>query len=153
MAAPAGQDVAVSLYVSLGRIVRALRQEAPNSEIGPGGLSVLVVLDGQGVQRIGALAEAVAVTAPSMTRIVNALVAEGLVVRQQDPDDGRAQVVAMTPSGRSLLTSGKEVKLAALRRRLSELAPEELARLEGALPALEILGVRARPSGASRSHP
>jgi DNA-binding MarR family transcriptional regulator len=138
--APTGRDLAVPFYVSLGRIVRALRQEAPSSEVGPGGLSVLVVLDAQGVQRIGALAEAVAVTAPSMTRIVKSLEAEGLVARQQDPDDGRAQVVAMTRSGRALLTSGKEVKLAALRRRLSELPPEELARLEAALPALEILG-------------
>ena len=33
-------DLAVSLYVAVGRLVRALRQEAPSSDIGPGGLSV-----------------------------------------------------------------------------------------------------------------
>src|SRR4051812_21149286 len=133
-------DPALSLYVSLGRIVRGLRQEAPRSDIGPGGLSVLVLLDAQGPQRVGALADLVSVTAPSMTRIVNALAAEGLVVRASDPDDGRAQVVAMTPEGLGLLTSGKEAKLAALRRRLGELPPEELERLVAALPALELLG-------------
>jgi DNA-binding MarR family transcriptional regulator len=120
--------------------VRALRQEAPSSEVGPGGLSVLVLLDGQGPQRIGALADAVAVTPPSMTRIVNALETEGLVVRRPDPADGRAQVVAMTAAGRTLLTSGKEVKLAALRRRLAELPAGERERLEAAMPALELLG-------------
>jgi DNA-binding MarR family transcriptional regulator len=140
MAATAKDDLDVQLYVALGRIVRALRQEAPSSEVGPGGLSVLVVLEGQGPQRIGSLAEAVAVTPPSMTRIVNALETEGLVDRQPDPADGRAQVVAMTAAGRALLTSGKEVKLAALRRRLAELPPGDRARLAAALPALELLG-------------
>jgi DNA-binding MarR family transcriptional regulator len=136
----ADPDLAVSLYVAVGRLVRALRQEAPSSDIGPGGLSVLVTLDSQGPQRVGALADAVSVTAPSMTRIVNALEAEGLVLRESDADDGRAQVVAMTPAGRALLTSGRAVKLAALRRRIDELPPEERARLETALTALEILG-------------
>ena len=145
MARVTDNELDMQLYVALGRIVRALRQEAPSSEIGPGGLSVLVTLDGQGPQRVGALAEAISVTAPSMTRIVNALEAEGLVAREADLDDGRAQVVAITPAGRTLLTSGKEVKLAALRRRLEELPARERARLEAALPALELLG-GGRPS-------
>lgn len=136
----AESDVAVTLYVALGRIVRALRQEAPRAEIGPGGLGVLVALDQQGPQRVGALAEAVAVTAPSMTRIVNTLEAEGLVVREADPADGRAQVVTMTPAGRTLLGSGREVRLATLRRRIDELPPDLRRNLEAALPALELIG-------------
>jgi DNA-binding MarR family transcriptional regulator len=142
----ASPDLAVSLSVALGRIVRSLRQEAPSSEVGPGGLSVLVTLDQQGPQRIGALAEAVAVTAPSMTRIVDALERGGLAVRQPDPADGRCQVVAMTAAGRALLTSGKAAKLAALRRRLTELPAEDRQRLEAALPALELLGGAALPT-------
>lgn len=139
-------DLALSFYVSLGRIIRGLRQDAPSSEVGPGGLSVLVALDGQGSQRVGALAETVGVTAPSMTRIVNSLEAEGLVVREPDPDDGRAQAVVMTPRGRALLSSGREGKLAALRRRLADLPPEERDRIEAALPALELMGGARRPA-------
>ncbi len=137
---PNDPDLAVSLYVAIGRLVRALRQEAPSSDIGPGGLSVLVTLDGQGPQRIGALADAVAVTPSSMTRIINALETEGLVGRETDSADGRAQLVAMTPEGQALLTSGRAVKVAALRRRLDELPPAERARLEAALTALELMG-------------
>jgi DNA-binding MarR family transcriptional regulator len=137
---PTSPDLAVSLSVALGRIVRSVRQEAPHSELGPSGLSVLVTLDQQGPQRIGALADVVAVTAPSMTRIVDALEREGLAVRQPDPADGRCQVVAMTPAGRALLASGTEAKLAALRRRLADLPAEDRQRLEAALPALELLG-------------
>jgi DNA-binding MarR family transcriptional regulator len=139
-AAAGSNDLAVSLYVALGRLVRALRQEAPSSEVGPGGLSVLVVLDQRGPQRVGALADAIAVTAPSMTRIINALEGERLVVRAVDPGDGRAQVVALTDAGRSLLGSGQEAKLSALRRRLAELPDADRRQLEAALPALEILG-------------
>ena len=128
------------LYVSLGRVVRSLRQEAPRSDIGPGGLSVLVTLDAHGPQRVGTLAEKIAVTAPSMTRIVNGLEAEGLVEREPDPEDGRAQVVVPTKAGRALIRSGQEAKLAALRRRLDDLAPADRDRLEAALPALELLG-------------
>jgi DNA-binding MarR family transcriptional regulator len=142
----ASPDLAVSLSVALSRIVRSLRQEAPSSEVGPGGLSVLVTLDQQGPQRIGALAETVSVTAPSMTRIVDSLERAGLAVRQPDPADGRCQVVAMTSAGRALLTSGKAAKLAALRRRLAELPAEDRQRLEAALPALELLGGAAVPT-------
>ena len=135
-----GTDLAVTLYVAVGAIVRTLRQEAPSSDVGPGGFGVLVALDQHGPQRVGALAGAVAVTAPSMTRIVNALEAEGLVARATDPGDGRAQVVAMTPAGRTLLTSGREVRLAALRGRITHLSPDERERIEAALPALGLLG-------------
>jgi DNA-binding MarR family transcriptional regulator len=133
-------ELALALYVAIGRIVRNLRQEAPNSQVGPGGFGVLVALDQQGPLRAGALADAVGVTAPSMTRIVNALENDGLVTRGPDPADGRAQVVAMTAAGRSLLESGRELRLATLRRRLDELPAQERARLGGALAALELLG-------------
>jgi len=139
-------DLALAIYVAIGRIVRTMRQDAPNSQVGPGGLGVLVALDQAGPLRVGALADAVAVTAPSMTRIINALEAEGLVARKADPTDGRAQVVVMTAAGRALLGSGREIRLATLRRRLDQLPPEERQRLEAAVGALELLG-GAHPAG------
>ena len=75
-----------------------------------------------------------------MTRIINALEAEGLVAREADPTDGRAQVVVMTAAGRALLGSGREIRLATLRRRLDQLPPEERQRLGAAVGALELLG-------------
>src|SRR4051794_14299353 len=133
-------DLALALYVAIGRIVRNLRQEAPNSQVGPGGLGVLVALDQAGPLRVGALADAVGVTAPSMTRIINALEADGFVARGDDPNDGRAQVVVMSAAGRALLGSGRELRLATLRRRLDRLPPEERQRLAAAVGALELLG-------------
>ena len=140
-------DLAVSLADAVGRLVRSLRQEAPGSEVGPGGLSVLVQLRSDGPQRLGALAEAIAVTAPSMTRIVSALEAEGLVSREADPDDGRAHRVVMTPAGRTLLASGEEAKLTALRRRLADLPADQRELIQAALPALTTLS--SRPAARS----
>jgi DNA-binding MarR family transcriptional regulator len=134
------RELAPALYVALGRLVRSLRQEVPSSEVGPSALSALVTLDGQGPLRAGALAEAEGVTAPSMTRIVNALEALGLVGREAHPSDGRGQVVAITPAGSRLLASGKEVKLAALQRRIDGLGDDERGRLAAALSVLEQLG-------------
>ena len=133
-------DLAAEFHVVLGRIVRGLRQETAGSRVGPGGLSVLVTLERGGPQRVGVLADVEGVAAASMTRIINALEAEGLVSRETDPADGRAQVVAMTPDGRALLATGRGARLAALTRRLAELPPEDRERLEAALPALELLG-------------
>jgi len=139
-------DLAAAFHVLLARIVRGLRQENAGSAVGPGGLSALVTLDTHGPQRVGVLAEVEGVAAPSMTRIINALEADGLVRRDADPVDGRAQVVAVTPEGTALLTSGKEVRLAALRRRLAALPPADRERLEAALPALELLGGAPAPA-------
>jgi DNA-binding MarR family transcriptional regulator len=135
----ASDELTLALYLAIGRIVRHLRQEAPNAQVGPGGLAVLVALDQHGPLRVGALADAVAVTAPSMTRIVNALETDGLVLRTADPADGRAQVVAMTDAGQALLGSGREIRLATLARRLDQLPAVERERLAAALPALELL--------------
>jgi DNA-binding MarR family transcriptional regulator len=133
-------DLAAAVHVSLGRIVRALRQEASGAQVGAGGISALVTLDVHGPKRVGALAEVEGVTAPSMTRIVNVLEGDGLVTREPDPLDGRAQVVAITAAGSVLLASGKEAKLAALERRVATLPDADRARLLAALPALERLG-------------
>jgi DNA-binding MarR family transcriptional regulator len=143
----ASDELTLALYLAIGRIVRNLRQEAPKAQVGPGGLAVLVALDQHGPLRVGALADAVAVTAPSMTRIVNALEADGLVRREVDPADGRAQVVAMTGAGQALLRSGREIRLATLARRLDQLPAAERERLAAALPALELLTQGGRSLG------
>ena len=44
-------DLAVSLYVALGAAGPGAAPGGPSSDVGPGGLSVLVTLDGQGPQR------------------------------------------------------------------------------------------------------
>jgi DNA-binding MarR family transcriptional regulator len=133
-------DAAATLYVQVGRLVRLLRRESEGSPVGPGGVSAMVTLSRhEGGLRLGELAEAEGVSAPSLTRIVNALVDAGYVERTPDPLDGRAHRVALTAAGAELIQSGQESRVAVLRRRLAALDEGQRRRIEDALPALEAL--------------
>ncbi len=63
----------------------------------------LVVLASRGPQGVAALAEAVAVTPPTASRLVDRLVRKGLVRRRRDPHDRRQVHVGLTKAGRGLV--------------------------------------------------
>ena len=133
----------VRLYRALGRITRSLRRGARGSEIGHGALSALATLVADDQQRVGALAEAEGVSPPAMTRLVNYLERQGLVVRRPDPTDGRASVVAATETGRDVVLSGRAERLQVLQARCDALSPDDRQRLLAALPVLEALGAES----------
>ena len=60
---------------------------------------VMIARLGDGV-RPGLVADALGVEAPSLVRIVDQLVATGLVQRQDDPSDRRAKTLHLTAEGR-----------------------------------------------------
>jgi DNA-binding MarR family transcriptional regulator len=62
--------------------------------------SVLMPLFQQDDLRVGELASRAALSKQSMTALVAACEAEGLVQRRRDPDDGRAYRVRLTRRGR-----------------------------------------------------
>jgi DNA-binding MarR family transcriptional regulator len=130
----------VRLYRALGRITRSVRRGARGTEIGHGALSALATLVADDQQRIGALAEAEGVSPPAMTRLVNYLEEQGLVVRRPDPSDGRASVVVATESGRDTVLSGRAERLRVLQARCDALSADDRQRLMAALPVLEALG-------------
>lgn len=133
-------DPAAVLLVQLGRLVRMLRQETQGAVVGPGGVAALYTLSRhEGGLRLGELAETEGVSAPSMTRIVNGLEEEGLVAREPDPLDGRAQRVSLSSAGAAMIASGKHARLAALRRRFEALDADQQHAIEAALPALDAL--------------
>ena len=136
-------DEAARLYLALGRINRALRRDARDAVVGHGGLSALATLITDGPQRAGALAESEGITAPAMTRILNALEEQGYVVRRPDPADRRASLVEATEQGRGLVLHGRAVRLRALEDRLAALDRDDRTRIVAALPALEGLGREA----------
>lgn len=140
-------DDATRLYVSLGRVTRALRRAAAGSPVGHGALSALATLVTDGPMRLGALAVIEGVSPPSMTRIVATLEAQGHLRRTADPADGRAFLVEATPSGRRLVVTGREARIRSLGERLAALPEGERRRLLDALPALEALsGPEERPT-------
>jgi DNA-binding MarR family transcriptional regulator len=83
----------------------------------------LVILASRGPQSLAALAEAVAVTPPTASRLCERLVRKGLVRRRSDRNDRRQVRVALSAAGQSLVDA-----VTAKRRR-------EIAELLASVPA------------------
>src|SRR5215510_12784629 len=88
-------------------LVRRLRRSDRALGIAPARLSALSVLVFGGPCSLRALADAEQVAGPTMSKIVAALEADGLVDRASDPLDGRAVVLAATARGRRLMERGR----------------------------------------------
>ena len=87
----------------LGRAVRVARQEVATTHgVSLLGLSVIERLADADALRVGQLAADLAVTQPTMSDAIAALVDKGLVHRGPDPLDGRARVLWLSPAGRDL---------------------------------------------------
>ena len=137
--------LAARLRLAVTRLARRLRQEA-EAGVTPSMLSALSSAERKGSLTMRDLCHAEQVQPPTMTRIVAALVEAGLVVREQDPADGRVAWVTVTTKGRRLLERSRRRKEAYLAKSLRSLEPEELRTLEAAAEILERL--TDAPSGA-----
>jgi DNA-binding MarR family transcriptional regulator len=145
-------DEAGRLYLTLGRVNRALRREASHAPVGHGALSALSTLSRHGPQRLGSLAAVEGISPPSMTRIITSLEQLGLVRRVADPLDGRATIVEATASGQQVVLAGRAARMNAQRGRVEKLSAQQRRALYAALPALEALaagdaGTDGQPDG------
>lgn len=105
---PIEHAVAMELSAELIHVVKkieAVRHHTPRVHPGsePSTYPVIFALRRIGPARVSALAESVHSDVSTVSRQVSHLVAHGLVVKVSDPDDGRAQRVALTDEGESLV--------------------------------------------------
>lgn len=131
------RELAGRLHSTAIHLLRHVRVEDRAAELTPARLSALSVLVFGGSRSLGALADAEQVTAPTMSRLVSALVEEGLVSREPHPDDRRSVVLRATSEGRRGLEAGRNRRVERLRGLLEELEPEELDAADAACSALE----------------
>lgn len=95
---------------------------------------VLMLLGAAGRRRlrISELSKATLLSVSGMSRMVDRLAREGLVVRETCEDDGRGAEVALTPSGRGRLRAARASHLAGVRREfLARFSDDELAAMQG----------------------
>lgn len=129
--------VADRLHSAAIHLLRRLRVEDEALGISAPRLSILSVLVFAGPKRIGELARIEQVEPPTMTRLVDGLVRDGLAVREPDPDDARAVRVRTTPRGAKTLRRGRARRVETLRGTLTSLSPTELAALGKGVEVLE----------------
>ena len=132
-------ETARRLHSAVIHLLRALRRQDAASGVGPARLSALSVLVFGGPTTLGALAQAEQVRPPTMTRLVNALEADGLVVRERDPADGRVTYLRASTKGQALLKAGRSRRVAALARQLGGLGGKDRDLLARAATLLERL--------------
>jgi DNA-binding MarR family transcriptional regulator len=79
--------------------------------------------------RVTDLAELLGVDTPTVTLKVQQLERGGLVVRQSDPDDGRASRIRLTPAGRRTIERVRRARRAWLERLLQGWDDDDLSDL------------------------
>jgi DNA-binding MarR family transcriptional regulator len=133
-------QLAAALRVSIGLLVRRMRQIPVEGELTLSETSALARLDRGGPTTPGALAKQEQISPQSMGATLAALEARGLIERAVDPDDGRRAVMSITAAGLSLLRSRRNAKVQQLARALSvEFTAAEREQLAAVAPLLERL--------------
>jgi DNA-binding MarR family transcriptional regulator len=140
---PPGPDVhqvAGALRVSIGLLLRRLRQTRTDGELTLPESSALTRLDRAGPATSSALAKLEQISPQSMGATLGALEAKGLIERRPDPGDGRRAVLSVTDAGLRLLRDKRNARTERLAKALSAgFTPAEIQLLAAASPLLERL--------------
>ncbi|YAL83536.1 MarR family winged helix-turn-helix transcriptional regulator [Dermacoccaceae bacterium W4C1] len=97
--------------------------------------------------RVGTLAERVQSDVSTVSRQVGRLVDDGLLNKVRDPDDGRAQMVELSPSGRQTLDAVRAQRATWMQQVLSDWSDEEADDFAGALDRLRMALVETASTG------
>jgi DNA-binding MarR family transcriptional regulator len=128
------------LSARLASLSTVLQRHLSRADAGEGltraRLSALALLVLGGPRTLGDLAAAEHVRPPTMTRLVHAMEADGLVTRKPNPDDARSVVVEATPWGVQQLELGRARQIAPLAETISGLGQFERLQLEDAADLL-----------------
>ncbi|GAA4617729.1 MarR family transcriptional regulator [Saccharopolyspora hordei] len=123
-------DVADGLYEVAAFVGRHLLDRHGLSRTA---MACLGRLNREGPTRLTALAASENVSQPSMSQLVHRLQRQGLVTRTDDPDDGRATLIAITDHGRELITVLRREQRQRLEKLMASLPANDAATLQLAM--------------------
>jgi DNA-binding MarR family transcriptional regulator len=145
---PDVEEVAGALRVTIGLLVRRLRQMEGPDDLTLPERSALARLDRGGPTTPSALARQEQISPQSMGATIAALEARGLVERRPDPEDGRRAVISVTEPGLRALWDRRNARTRQIARALSAgFTRAEIERLAAATPLLERLAQGVWPGG------
>ena len=133
-------EVAGALRVSIGLLLRRLRQLKAEGEITLPESSALARLDRGGPATSSELARQEQISPQSMGATLAGLEARGLVARRPDPTDGRRAVMSITNAGQQVLRDRRNESTRRLAQALSTgFTSAELEQLMAVVPLLDRL--------------
>jgi DNA-binding MarR family transcriptional regulator len=139
-------SVAERLHAAAIHLLRRLRRQDDAMGLTPARASALSIMVFGGRVTIGQLAQAEQVSAPTMTRLIVGLERDGLVRREDDPNDGRVVWLEATAKGTRILHEGRRRRVEALAADLATLEPAERETLAQAADIIE----RVLASGSTK---
>ncbi|MFN8023713.1 MAG: MarR family transcriptional regulator [Acidimicrobiales bacterium] len=146
------QSVADRIHSASIHLVRTVAAVDGRMGLSPPRASAMSVLVFGGPRTIGQLAAAEGVRSPTMTALVNGLVADGLARRRVSTDDARSVIVEPTAKGRQILARGRARRVEALEELMAGFDDDELACLHRAAELMEraVQRAAAAPAAARR---
>ncbi|ODT96242.1 MAG: hypothetical protein ABS81_31040 [Pseudonocardia sp. SCN 72-86] len=138
-------ELAGRLRIALSRLGHALRAPDDQEGLTPTRIATLSILESAGPLRVGALAERIGISPPTMTRLVDCLGELEMVRRDPDPDDQRATRVSLSAHGSALLVGLRHRGTGMLAERIADLDDDALTTLGDSVPLLERLAEALLP--------
>jgi DNA-binding MarR family transcriptional regulator len=136
---PNPENLAELLHSTSIRLLRTVRRVDESSGPTAPRLSALSVIVFNGPITLGKLAEAEQVRPPTMTRIVNALEEQLLVVKAKDASDGRLIRIVATTKGKRVLLQGRARRVEFLTDLIKHMDKVEQENLSAALVTVQKL--------------
>jgi len=127
------------LRMLVSALNRRYRSRRPPGELGEAALSVLLRLQKSGPQTLTSLCEHAGVSLGSMSQVIRRLEELHYVGRSKDLADGRRVILAATDGGVAVVAEVRARLESWFDSQLAALQPEELAKLESAIPVLHKL--------------
>jgi len=123
------QELALKLFVVLSRahtaVTRITEADIARHGFSPGEFAILEALYHRGPLLLGEVQRKILVSSGGVTYLVDRLVAQGLVERQDCPTDRRARFAALTPAGEELIARIFPAHAEAVERGVRGLSAEE----------------------------
>lgn len=119
----------ISLFWRRGRSISQQLSRQVHPDMEPAAYGLLTVVRREGPIRLTELASCIGVGKPSVSRQIAFLEGIGLVSKEADPLDGRAQTIRLTPKGEEKMHQVQDARREVFRERLGEWPVEELQTL------------------------
>jgi DNA-binding MarR family transcriptional regulator len=129
-------ETEIATLFANGRRITQKAARTVHPDLHPSGLYLIRMLQKQGPSRPSVIAEYFEVDRSAISRLITSLESLGLIERQADPADKRAQMLALTAEGISRLGHLASSMDSPLRARLKDWAPEDLVTLARLLARL-----------------
>jgi DNA-binding MarR family transcriptional regulator len=133
------RDAADRMHSAAIHLLRRASTEDTRAGASPARLSALSVLVFAGPKTMSELAVTERVKVPTMSRLVAAMEAEGLVRRERHGTDARSVVLYATAKGRRILDRARELRLTLLESLLANATPHEIATVREAAEIVDRL--------------